>query len=263
MSSPLTPAERHYFLKSLGMAGWLCNTARPDLSYAHSRIAQHSASPTVSALAAVKRLFRYLIGTKDLSIRIPLHVHINVDLPTVSTHTPQPWGFFCDSDFAGNAEEQNKRRSQNGMIALVSGAPVYWASKVSSVCFAHPDIGEAHADVSSGAAEVYAAGNACHELTYLSYIIDEMGMDFPKPIHLQMDNAACQTFCEGTVFNKSRLKYIDARQEWVRVLRNKSILQAFYVPSADNLTHIFTKILGPKIFQRIRGRIMHRRILLV
>ena len=262
MSSPLTPAERHYFLKSLGMAGWLCNTARPDLSYAHSRIAQHSASPTVSALAAVKRLFRYLIGTKDLSIRIPLHVHINVDLPTVSTHTPQPWGFFCDSDFAGNAEEQNKRRSQNGMIALVSGAPVYWASKVSSVCFAHPDIGEAHADVSSGAAEVYAAGNACHELTYLSYIIDEMGMDFPKPIHLQMDNAACQTFCEGPAF-KSRLKHIDARQEWVRMLRNKSILIACHVPTADNLADIFTKILGPEIFQRVRDRIMHRRILLV
>ena len=233
--------------------GWLCNTARPDLS----RIAQRSASSTVSALSAAKRLFRYPSGIKDYSLQTPLHV------PTASTHAPQPWGFFCDSDFPGNAEEQNKRQSQNGMIAIVSGAPVYWASKGSSVCFAHPDIGEAHADISSGAAEVYAAGNACFDFIHLSYVIGEMGMTFPKPIHLQMDNAACQTFCEGTVFNKSRLKYIDARQEWVRVLRNKSILQAFYVPSADNLTHIFTKILGPKIFQRIRGRIMHRRIRLV
>ena len=55
-----------------------------------------------------------------------------------------------------------------------------------------------------------------------------MGMIFPKPIHLQMDNAACQTFCEGTVF-KSRLKHIDARQEWVRVLRNKSIVHSPYM----------------------------------
>jgi hypothetical protein len=35
------------------------------------------------------------------------------------------------------------------------------------------------------------------------------------------------------------------------------------VSSADNLADIFTKILDPEIFQRIRDRIMHRRILLV
>ena len=50
---------------------------------------------------------------------------------------------------------------------------------------------------------------------------------------------------------------------WVRMLRNKSILIACHVPTADNLADIFTKILGPEIFQRVRDRIMHRRILLV
>ena len=62
------------------------------------------------------------------------------------------WEFYCDSDFARNGEEQNKRRSQNGFIATLNGAPVLWGSKVSSVAFAHQDIGEAHADISSGAA---------------------------------------------------------------------------------------------------------------
>ena len=80
------------------------------------------------------------------------------------------WSFYCDSDFASNVHEDNKRRSQNGYLAMQGTAPVTWGSKVSSVAFAHPDIQEAHADISSGAAEVYAAANATFEFMHLSYI---------------------------------------------------------------------------------------------
>ena len=79
-----------------------------------------------------------------------------------------PWQFFCDSDFAGNTEEQNRMRSQNGFIDTCDGAPVLYGSKVSSVAFAHPDIGESHADVSSGANEICAAGNAKNANIYLT-----------------------------------------------------------------------------------------------
>jgi hypothetical protein len=78
------------------------------------------------------------------------------------------------------------------------------------VAFAHPDIGEAHADVSSAAAEIYGAANATFELLHLSYIADEMGMDFPKPIVLQMARAA-RCFVANSV-TKSRLKHIDCRR---------------------------------------------------
>ena len=85
------------------------------------------------------------------------------DLTRETVNKGLPWQFFCDSDFAGNAEEQNRRRSQNCLIATCDGAPVLYGSKVSSVAFAHLDIGEAHADTSSGANEIYAAGNATLE----------------------------------------------------------------------------------------------------
>ena len=67
-------------------------------------------------------------------------------------------------------------RSQNGFIATCDGAPVLYGSKVSSVAFAHPDIVESHADVSSGANEIYAAGNATLECLHPSHIADEMGL---------------------------------------------------------------------------------------
>jgi hypothetical protein len=94
------------------------------------------------------------------------------------------WEFYVDSDFAGNSDPSNKRRSQIGIIALQNGFPVFWSSKVSSVAFADKDIGEAHADISSGAAEVYAAGNCTYDFLHLAHIAAEMDNDFPRPFKI-------------------------------------------------------------------------------
>ena len=162
-----------------------------------------------------------------------------------------------DSDFAGNSETQNKRRSQNGFVAMLNGAPIAWFSKVSSVAFASPDIGESHADMSSGAAEVYAAGNASIEMMHISYVADELGIECPRPMYLQMDNTAAQAFAEKTAF-KTKLKHIDTRQEWVRVLRDKELIQPVHVDSAFNYADLFTKILSTVVFTKMRDLMMHR-----
>jgi hypothetical protein len=234
-------------MTAVGCLGWLVNTGRPDVAHTHSRIAQHMANPTESALEAVKRCFVYLKGTADLGLASMR----NSDLNAKEFH----WEFYCDSDFAGNSEVQNRRRSQNGYIALLNDAPVLWGSKVSSVAFAHPMIGEAHPDVSSGAAEVYAAANATFEFLHLSYVADELGIDFPVPFTLQMDNTAAKSFADKTAF-KTKMKHIDCRQEWVRTLRDKKICTPVHVPTADNLADIFTKILSADTFIRLRDRIM-------
>jgi len=129
---------------------------------------------------------------------------------------------------------------------------------VSSVGFAHPDIGEAHADMSSGAAEVYSAANATFDALHMSYVADEMGIQFPKPFYLQIDNTAAIAFAKQTAF-KTKLKHIDVRQEWVRTLRDKNIMLPVHVPTEDNLADILTKIMPVLIFERIRNRMMFRK----
>ena len=128
--------------------------------------------------------------------------------------------FFSDSDYAGNTEKQNKRKNQYGYVAIENKAPIDWFSKCTSVAFANKDIGESHADVSVAAGEIYAAGNAACEMLQLSYMAEEIGMSFPKPAILGMDNAAAEAFTNDTVI-RTKLKHIDQRQEWVRVLRDK------------------------------------------
>ena len=56
----------------------------------------------------------------------------------------------------------------------------------------------------------------------LSYVVQEVGMIFPFPFVLEMDNDAARIFCLGSA-HKTKLKHIDCRQEWVRTLRNRAI----------------------------------------
>ena len=206
--NPLDEDKAKWCYKALGCCVWLANTARPDGKYAHSRISQHIANPNVGMYQATKYLIKYYSGTKNLCL------YQDLDGNNSS------WQFMCDSDFAGNIEKQNKRRSQSGYIATVGTAPVIWGSKPSSVwfdaneivCSASPRIGQAHADMSSGASEVYAMGNASLDMLHLQYCMEEMHIDFPEVVNLQVDNTTAVAFANNTV-TKSKLKHIDCRQE--------------------------------------------------
>ena len=117
----LTPLPDHLhklFMTGVGCVGWCVNTVRMDAAFAHSRIAQHMAKPTVGAWEALLHLMKYFRGTSKACIWQSL------DAPD-SVHG---WRFYCDSDFAGNNSDENKRRSQNGYVALQGSAPVLWGS---------------------------------------------------------------------------------------------------------------------------------------
>lgn len=260
-SPALSSASRRQFMTACGCLGWLVNTVRIDCSYAYSRITQHMASPNESAQEALIRVFAYLKGTPELCLAAPIHAE-DLDLSSQLIHENEEdsshfWKFWCDSDFAGNAEVQNARKSQNGYVSTLSDAPVKWHSKVSSVAYAHPDIGEAHADFSSSSAEIYCAANATQEMLYQSYVADEMGIPFPKPATLMMDNSAAEAFTNKSV-NRSKLKHIDVRQEWVQMLRNKNLIKPRHVPSKDNVADLMTKILPTHDFIRLRDKVMKR-----
>jgi site-specific DNA-cytosine methylase len=201
-SEPLPPHLRRKFMTGNGMLGWLVSTARPDVAFAHSRQSQHMSNPTKAAYDSMEHTCRYLKGNANLTLSVTLY---NNASPISSVFAPKDQArsvytveCYTDSDLAGNTEIQNKRRSQNGAIAVRAGAPILWLSKVTSVAFAHPLINEAHADVSSAAAEIYAASNATHEFMALSYVTEEMGMSFPLPILLGIDNTAAIAFANNS-----------------------------------------------------------------
>ena len=127
------------------------------------------------------------------------------------------------------------------------------------MAFASADIGTAHADRSSGASEAYGAGNATQDFMHLSYVAREVGIPFPKPFLLQMDNSAAKAFAEDTCVN-TRMKHIDCAQEWVLCLRDRGICIPTYVPTKENLADFLTKILDIETFTRFRSMLMYERV---
>ena len=117
-----------------------------------------------------------------------------------------------------------------------------------------------HADVSSAASELYAAGTCVMDVLALSYVASEANVAFPSPFALQVDNAAAQAFaCQQCYASRSRLRHIDARRrrlEWVRCLRDSGLVEVVHVDTHDNLADLFTKALSIQTFTALRNRMM-------
>ena len=51
-------------------------------------------------------------------------------------------------------------------------------------------------------------------------------MEFPYPFTLEVDNETARIFANATA-QRSKLKHIDCRQEWVKTLRNKNVYNSY------------------------------------
>ena len=83
------PCQETYSYRSvIGMLLYLSNTTRPDLAFAVHQCASFSHNPKRSHELALKRIGRYLIGTKDRGMILDPSTKLDIDC-------------FVDADFAG------------------------------------------------------------------------------------------------------------------------------------------------------------------
>ena len=119
----------------------------------------------------------------------------------------------------------------------------------------HERVRELHADVSSAAAEIYAASVMLSRTMYLSYVNEELGIPYELPIEIAVDNTTAIAFASGTV-KKSKMRHIDARQDWVQALRDGDLVKLVKVDTKNNLADLGTKVLDPDTFERLRDCMM-------
>ena len=112
-----------------------------------------------------------------------------------------------------------------------------------------------HADVSSAAVEIYAGSVGLSQGMWLSYVSDELGISFPTPVSIGVDNATAVAYANGTV-KRSKIRHIDARQDWVRATRDDSICKLWKVDTKENESDLLTKIHEADQFERLRDRCM-------
>ena len=216
----------------VGSLQYLSNGSRPDISFAvNSLLARHMANPQVEHLNALKRVFRYLSGTRTMGL-----------LYSASSDDPNHAKLqsYSDSDWA----EDKERRSVSGLVFKYAGAPISWSSKRQQTV-----------SLSSTEAEYIASNEAGREVVWLWRLFADLGIPQVAPAILYCDNqSAIRTAVKDG--NLDRRKHIDVKHHWIREkLANKEI-ELKWIPSAENQADILTKPLGTGIFQPLRQQLM-------
>jgi len=100
---------------------FLEKSTRCDLSYSVHVAARYASDPKKSHADAVKRIVRYLIGTKDKGLTLHPHGHTFDCVVDAS---------FADFDPETAAFDPSTSKSRTGYQVLYGDCPMVWASKL-------------------------------------------------------------------------------------------------------------------------------------
>ena len=211
--------------KYRGMIGSLLylTASRPDILFSVGLCARYQSCPKESHLSAVKRIFRYLIGTMNLGLWYPKNSNFEI----VS---------YSDADFAGCKTD---RKSTSGTCHFLGNSLVSWFSKKQN-----------SVALSTTEAEYIAAGSCCAQILWMKQTLKDFDVDF-ECIPIKCDNTSAINLSKNPILH-SRAKHIDIRHHFLRdhIQRGEIVLD--FVSTEFQLADIFTKPLSDERFSFIR-----------
>jgi len=205
------------YARLLGELQFLANATRPDIAYAVNRLAAYSANPTLQHAGALKRILRYLAGTKEYGITY----HKSPNLQTNYFHG------YSDAAY-GNGDDC---KSTSGYVYISGGGAITWRSKKQTTVA-----------LSSTEAEYVALSEAGQEACWLRNLYEELGQKQKYPTLIKGDNDGSIAMARNPQFHK-RSKHIDIRWHWVRDLNEQKIIEIGSCRDPEQTADILTKAL--------------------
>ena len=107
----------------IGMLTYLARNTRLYIEYSLHQCARFQSNPKKPHANAVKKMVRYLLGTKDQGVLFALNGEMD------------HFECFVDADFAGNytvetSEDPNSVKSRTGCVIKYAGCPITWFSRL-------------------------------------------------------------------------------------------------------------------------------------
>ena len=225
---------------AIGMLTYLQGTSRPDISMAVHQCARFSMKPMLSHERAVKRIGRYLLGTREKGI---------VYNPDMSK------GLECyvDADFAGgwskeDVDNPDNVLSRTGYILMYAGCPLIWASRM-----------QTEIALSTAEAEYIACSTAMRDVLSTMQIMEEIDKIFPlvkmKPkVHCKVyeDNESCIAMAKNRKFSP-RTKHIAIKYHHFRRHVNKTVT-LHSIDTNEQIADAWTKPLEQPQFEYLRKK---------
>ena len=185
-----------------GMIGSLLylTVSRPDIMFSVCMCARFQANPMESHLKAVKRIFRYLMGTTNLG----LWYEKSIKFELVG---------FCDADFAGDRVE---RKSTSGGCHFIGQCLISWTSKKQNSIA-----------LSTAEAEYVSAASYCSQLLWVKYQLEDYSLHLHN-IPIFCDNTSAINLSKNPI-QHSRAKHIDIKHHFIRDYVQKGVFDIQFV----------------------------------
>jgi len=195
--------------------------SRPDVLFALNELSRVASKPTHQALKMIKRVFKYLIGTKDYKL--------------IFKSSPiQQLTCYFDASFAPG----KSAHSIGGYVIFFGTNPIGFSSYT-----------EKHTSDSSAQAEAYAMHHALKEILFIQNVLMEMNYSLPKMV-MYTDSKALYDFTFKTGSGK-RSRHWDITlhfmKQYVSAL-DHTLINLKLIDTLDNIADIFTKALGDSLF---------------
>lgn len=229
----------------IGMMMYLGNNTRPDCSFAIHQCARFSIDPRVPHEQAVKRIGRYLSGTKDRGLIMKKSDHFGVDC-YVDASFAGDWGHFHKND-------PSCAKSRTGYVITVGNMPVVWSSKM-----------QTEIALSTMEAEYIALSTAMRALLPMRRIQQSFCEAFCIPQTAQSsvsivweDNQAAKILASNDPPRMTpRSKHIAIKYHWFRSHLKQGAIEIKYIETSQQKADILTKPLQRQKFQTARQLLM-------
>jgi transposase InsO family protein len=201
------------YREAVGSLMYAAMGTRPDIAFATSTVAQFSENPGWAHWEAVKRIFRYLLGTKKLEL----------------VYGGERGGLtgYVDADGAS----QEHRRAISGYVFMVDGGAVSWSSKKQELV-----------TLSTTEAEYVAQTHAAKEAIWLRRLITELYGPIETPTTLFSDSKSAIALASDGHYH-ARTKHIDIRYHFIRYIVDAGTIKLVYCSTNDMTADVLTKAL--------------------
>ena len=242
--------EEWDYASVVGMLMYLVHT-RPDIQFAVHQCAKFTHNPKQSHGNAVKKIVRYLRGTREQGLRFSKR-------PTTETIRLD---CFVDASFAPlfgyeHYDDPKNAESRTGYLIRLDDVPVAWCSTGQGQTIA----------LSTTEAEYIALSTAMRELIWLRRVVDEIatGMEFAynkvtviksKVFEDNQGAIAVANRAQAT----ARTRHLNTKYHHFKhhlKVHNGDGIELEYISTDKQLADMLTKGLGPSSFKRLRNKLM-------
>ena len=237
---PEFPMDKPY-RQLLGALAHIARFSRPDILFAVFYLARYQQNPGEAHWKALKRILRYLKGTKDLALTFrrgdskPTNIKFHGDKNT----TIDLLQAFTDADWAGDKDE---RKSTTGYVITFNDCPILTKStKQKSTAR------------STCESESIALAHGVTDVLWVRNLLSDLLGILPEKTPVYCDNQSTIDIAKNDR-GSDKCKHIAITHNFLQENEGNTI-DLLKIPTKDNIADLFTKPLPRRQFETLRNRL--------